>query len=138
MLRGCFTCACHQRDTSGGATLAIRCKAPHLRVIGLTCARACRPTLTCFKPNSPVPCHNAHYQRPSSQQEALRLTCAVTVQAGYDVLGSYCSPVNDAYNKPGLLPAAHRVRMCELAAGVAPAVMVDRCGSIPPPYLTRF
>jgi len=54
------------------------------------------------------------------------------------VLGSYCSPVNDAYNKPGLLPAAHRVRMCELAAGVAPAVMVDRCSPSPSSQLTRF
>ena len=62
----------------------------------------------------------------------------MTVQAGYDVLGSYCSPVNDAYNKPGLLPAAHRVRMCKLAAGVAPAVMVDRCSPTLPPQLTRF
>ncbi len=51
---------------------------------------------------------------------------SLPLQAGYDVLGGYLSPVNDGYGKPGLLPAAHRLRMCELAADAAPAVMVDR------------
>ncbi len=36
-------------------------------------------------------------------------------QAGYDVLGSYISPVNDAYWKQALAPGRHRVRMCQLA-----------------------
>ena len=35
------------------------------------------------------------------------------------------SPVNDAYHKPGLLPAQHRVAMCHLAAAESDLVMVD-------------
>lgn len=58
---------------------------------------------------------------------ARMLILCLPLQAGYDVLGGYMSPVNDGYGKPGLLPAAHRLRMCELAADAAPAVMVDRC-----------
>ncbi|KAK9829046.1 hypothetical protein WJX72_003627 [[Myrmecia] bisecta] len=47
------------------------------------------------------------------------------LQSGTDVLGGYLSPVNDAYKKPGLLPAEQRVAMCELAAGATDDVMVD-------------
>ncbi|KAF7081313.1 hypothetical protein CFC21_085268 [Triticum aestivum] len=46
-------------------------------------------------------------------------------QRGYCVLGGYMSPVNDAYKKKDLLPAAHRVRLCELACGSSSFVMVD-------------
>lgn len=37
------------------------------------------------------------------------------MQAGYDVLGGYLSPVNDAYWKRALAPGRQRVRMCQLA-----------------------
>ncbi|KAF7092017.1 hypothetical protein CFC21_094540 [Triticum aestivum] len=46
-------------------------------------------------------------------------------QRGYSVLGGYMSPVNDAYEKKDLLPAAHRARLCELACGNSSFVMVD-------------
>ncbi|KAK9842278.1 hypothetical protein WJX81_004237 [Elliptochloris bilobata] len=55
-------------------------------------------------------------------------------EAGFDVLGGYLSPVNDSYGKPGLLPAEHRLRMCELAADAAPNVMVDRWEAAQPAY----
>lgn len=35
------------------------------------------------------------------------------------------SPVNDAYNKKDLLPAIHRIKMCELACKSSSFVMVD-------------
>ena len=35
------------------------------------------------------------------------------------------SPVNDAYHKPGLLPAQHRIAMCQLAASESDLAMVD-------------
>ena len=31
-----------------------------------------------------------------------------SLQEGFDVLGGYLSPVNDAYGKPDLAPATHR------------------------------
>ncbi|KAG2662499.1 hypothetical protein PVAP13_1KG540900 [Panicum virgatum] len=46
-------------------------------------------------------------------------------QRGYYVLGGYMSPVNDAYKKKDLLPAAHRIRFCELACKSSSFVMVD-------------
>ncbi|XP_062220712.1 nicotinamide/nicotinic acid mononucleotide adenylyltransferase-like isoform X2 [Phragmites australis] len=46
-------------------------------------------------------------------------------QRGYGVLGGYMSPVNDAYRKRDLLPAAHRIRFCELACERSSFVMVD-------------
>nr|CAB3451476.1 unnamed protein product [Digitaria exilis] len=46
-------------------------------------------------------------------------------QRGYRVLGGYMSPVNDAYKKKDLLPAAHRIRFCELACKSSSFVMVD-------------
>lgn len=42
------------------------------------------------------------------------------------MLGGYISPTADAYGKPGLLPAAHRLRMAELALADAPWLAVDR------------
>jgi len=62
----------------------------------------------------------------SADHASMQADLSLPLQAGYDVLGGYLSPVNDGYGKPGLLPAAHRLRMCELAADAAPAVMVDR------------
>ncbi|XP_072966757.1 nicotinamide/nicotinic acid mononucleotide adenylyltransferase [Typha angustifolia] len=44
---------------------------------------------------------------------------------GYFVLGGYMSPVNDAYKKKDLLPAIHRVQLCELACRSSSFVMVD-------------
>ncbi|TVU11669.1 hypothetical protein EJB05_45269, partial [Eragrostis curvula] len=46
-------------------------------------------------------------------------------QRGYSVLGGYMSPVNDAYKKKDLLPATHRIRLCELACISSSFVMVD-------------
>lgn len=31
------------------------------------------------------------------------------------VIGGFVSPVNDAYKKPDLIPASHRIEMCKLA-----------------------
>lgn len=53
-----------------------------------------------------VPCHAAR---------TLADTVLVLFQAGFDVLGGYLSPVNDAYWKQGLARGVHRVRMCQLA-----------------------
>jgi len=33
----------------------------------------------------------------------------------FELIGGYFSPVSDAYNKPGLASAPHRVKMCLLA-----------------------
>ncbi|CAA0410069.1 Cytidyltransferase-like domain [Arabidopsis suecica] len=44
---------------------------------------------------------------------------------GFHVLGSYMSPVNDAYKKKGLLSAEHRLEMCNLACHNSDFVMVD-------------
>jgi len=40
---------------------------------------------------------------------------AIVEKAKYEIIGGYYSPVSDKYQKPGLAPAVHRVRMCELA-----------------------
>eukprot|EP00887_Chlorella_sp_A99_P005479 scaffold1.g5479.t1 len=45
--------------------------------------------------------------------------------AGFDVLGAYMSPVNDAYWKQALAPGSHRVRMCQLATQESDSIMVD-------------
>uniref|UniRef100_A0A1J3K610 Nicotinamide-nucleotide adenylyltransferase n=1 Tax=Noccaea caerulescens TaxID=107243 RepID=A0A1J3K610_NOCCA len=44
---------------------------------------------------------------------------------GFHVLGGYMSPVNDAYEKEGLLSAEHRLEMCNLACKSSDFVMVD-------------
>lgn len=44
---------------------------------------------------------------------------------GYHVIGGYLSPVNDAYNKRGLLSAEHRIQMCQLACKSSDFIMVD-------------
>jgi len=44
---------------------------------------------------------------------------------GYDVLGAYLSPVNDAYWKRDLAPGRHRVQMCHEAAADSDFIMVD-------------
>ncbi|KAI7758349.1 hypothetical protein M8C21_013710 [Ambrosia artemisiifolia] len=44
---------------------------------------------------------------------------------GFHVVGGYMSPVNDAYKKKGLLPAEHRISMCQLACKSSEFVMVD-------------
>jgi hypothetical protein len=47
------------------------------------------------------------------------------IKNSFQILGGYFSPVSDAYNKPGLAPADHRVRMCELALDHSDWLMVD-------------
>ena len=44
---------------------------------------------------------------------------------GTDVLGSYLSPVSDAYWKPGLLNGGHRRAMCQYASKSSPHIMTD-------------
>ena len=58
----------------------------------------------------------------------------LVLQEGYDVLGGYLSPVNDAYGKAGLLVARHRLHMCELAAQESAMVMVDSWEASQPQY----
>ncbi|KAK9807240.1 hypothetical protein WJX73_001226 [Symbiochloris irregularis] len=55
-------------------------------------------------------------------------------QDGFDVLGGYMSPVNDAYGKAGLASAQHRVNMCQLASADSPLVMVDGWEAAQPQY----
>nr|KAJ0211611.1 hypothetical protein LSAT_V11C400210380 [Lactuca sativa] len=44
---------------------------------------------------------------------------------GFNVVGGYMSPVNDAYQKKGLIPSEHRIEMCQLACKSSDFVMVD-------------
>ncbi|KAL6197040.1 hypothetical protein ACLB2K_032653 [Fragaria x ananassa] len=44
---------------------------------------------------------------------------------GCCVIGGYISPVNDAYNKRGLISAEHRIQLCHLACKSSEFVMVD-------------
>lgn len=44
---------------------------------------------------------------------------------GFRVIGSYISPVNDAYKKKNLVSSVHRVQMCKLASQTSDLVMVD-------------
>lgn len=53
---------------------------------------------------------------------------------GYDVLGGYLSPVNDAYKKPGLAPARDRVAMARAAASSSTWIMVDSWEAEQPHY----
>ncbi|CAI0378781.1 unnamed protein product [Linum tenue] len=45
---------------------------------------------------------------------------------GYRVIAGYMSPVTDAYSKPGLARAEHRLRMCNLACESSDFIMVDQ------------
>ena len=65
---------------------------------------------------------------------SLGLMCSLLMQAGYDMLGGYMSPVNDAYQKKGLAPAQQRVEMCKLAAKSSDIVMVDSWEAQQPTY----
>ena len=51
------------------------------------------------------------------------------LQAGFDVLGCYISPVNDAYWKQALAPGRHRVRMCQLATADSGGWLAWLCGA---------
>ncbi|OMP04228.1 hypothetical protein COLO4_09836 [Corchorus olitorius] len=44
---------------------------------------------------------------------------------GFNVIGGYMSPVNDAYKKKGLIAAEHRIELCNLACKSSEFVMVD-------------
>lgn len=60
---------------------------------------------------------------------------AINEQTRFEVVGGYYSPVNDTYRKPGLAPAHHRVRMCELACErTSTWLMVDAWESLQPTY----
>lgn len=50
------------------------------------------------------------------------------------MLGGYMSPVNDAYAKPGLAPARHRLHMADLAAAGSKLIMVDGWEAQQPGY----
>ncbi|ODQ65123.1 hypothetical protein NADFUDRAFT_46876 [Nadsonia fulvescens var. elongata DSM 6958] len=60
---------------------------------------------------------------------------AIHEQTRFEVIGGYYSPVSDNYKKPGLAPAHHRVRMCELACERTSSwLMVDAWESLQPTY----
>ncbi|AET41181.1 nicotinamide/nicotinic acid mononucleotide adenylyltransferase Ecym_7352 [Eremothecium cymbalariae DBVPG len=60
---------------------------------------------------------------------------AIQEQTRFEVIGGYYSPVSDSYKKPGLAPAIHRVRMCELACERTSSwLMVDAWESLQPHY----
>ncbi|XP_058210807.1 nicotinamide/nicotinic acid mononucleotide adenylyltransferase-like isoform X3 [Rhododendron vialii] len=44
---------------------------------------------------------------------------------GFDVIGGYMSPVNDAYKKRGLISAKHRIELCHRACRSSEFIMVD-------------
>ncbi|KAL6198565.1 hypothetical protein ACLB2K_028354 [Fragaria x ananassa] len=44
---------------------------------------------------------------------------------GFCVIGGYISPVNNAYNKRGLISAEHRIQLCHLACKSSEFIMVD-------------
>ncbi|KAF9161852.1 Nicotinamide/nicotinic acid mononucleotide adenylyltransferase 1 [Actinomortierella ambigua] len=53
----------------------------------------------------------------------------------FEILAGYFSPVSDYYQKQGLAPANHRVRMCELAVeDSSDWLMVDGWESLQPSY----
>ncbi|KAL3232607.1 Nicotinamide/nicotinic acid mononucleotide adenylyltransferase 1 [Nakaseomyces bracarensis] len=53
----------------------------------------------------------------------------------FEVVGGYYSPVSDNYQKQGLAPSYHRVRMCELACERTSSwLMVDAWESLQPTY----
>ncbi|EEB07782.2 nicotinamide mononucleotide adenylyltransferase [Schizosaccharomyces japonicus yFS275] len=56
-------------------------------------------------------------------------------QTNMELVAGYFSPVNDHYKKPGLAPAFHRVRMCELACERTSSwLMVDAWESLQTSY----
>lgn len=57
-----------------------------------------------------------------------------SLQLGYDVWGAYMSPVGDAYAKPGLASAHHRVAMCRAACTTHQLVMTDDWEAQQPGY----
>lgn len=60
---------------------------------------------------------------------------SVNEQTRFEVVGGYYSPVSDTYQKPGLAPSHHRVRMCELACERTSSwLMVDAWESLQPSY----
>lgn len=61
-------------------------------------------------------------------------TCAVAMQLGHDVWGCYMSPVSDAYGKPGLAPAFHRLNMCAAATQESPLIMTAAWEAQQPGY----
>lgn len=59
----------------------------------------------------------------------------VRQSTSFEVVAGYLSPVSDAYKKPGLLSAEHRLRMCELAAEHDSSwLMVDPWEATQPDY----
>ena len=60
-----------------------------------------------------------------AHMKILDMVRAAYVKAGIDVYGAYLSPVHDAYQKPGLVDARHRVEMCRRAVASSTFVMVD-------------
>lgn len=55
---------------------------------------------------------------------------------GVEVVGGFVSPVNDAYQKPGLIPASHRIEMCRAALKDHAWVQVDCWESEQPVWQT--
>jgi nicotinamide mononucleotide adenylyltransferase len=43
----------------------------------------------------------------------------------WQVVGGYLSPVSDGYGKKGLIAAAHRRKICEIAVETSDWIMVD-------------
>ncbi|KAK9160518.1 hypothetical protein Syun_006859 [Stephania yunnanensis] len=58
------------------------------------------------------------YRKPKLARDALE-------SEGYHFIGGYMSPVNDTYGKKGLIPANHRIQMCNLACRSSSFIMVD-------------
>ncbi|KAK4534784.1 hypothetical protein CDCA_CDCA02G0809 [Cyanidium caldarium] len=57
---------------------------------------------------------------------------------GKTVIGGLLSPVNDAYHKPSLISAAHRLQMCRLAVADSEWIDVDEWEAHQPRYVPTF
>ncbi|KAM4062817.1 cytidylyltransferase-like domain-containing protein [Hirsutella rhossiliensis] len=74
--------------------------------------------------------------------QMFEMTQRYVQDTAFQVVGSYLSPVSDAYNKPSLARAHHRVAMCSLAVEDGTGIMVDpwetlRCNQAGEPVYTR-
>jgi hypothetical protein len=59
---------------------------------------------------------------------------SITLQAGYDVLAGYMSPVHSAYGKVGLATNGDRLRLTEAAVESSDWIMVDSWELAQPSY----
>lgn len=57
-------------------------------------------------------------------------------KTNFQVVGGFISPTSDAYEKKGLVLAAHRLKMCELAIASSPWIVCDSWEAQQPSWAT--